>query len=832
MKTSGFRKRRINGFDYPFSFEQIALWIVYPTLTTGFILLSTVVLDGFNRLLILILDTVLVAVVVYSWLIVSYLDPADNKVGTDTAPSKRGIPVLCLTVEQRNTARYCSTCNKQVLGLDHHCVWLNTCVGSRTYVHFFLLISACFIQMALQLVIGISFVAIYYNNDTEYRINSSFSGDSVATFYALSSLQILGSFLVFVLCGALLCFHVYLLLILKGTTYDYQLKNHSGSAYESDLEEQEMEKQRKATIAESEKALARQQWALKMQRGRHTTSASNIPNPLSPFRRFSGKESGKGGGTGTTTGGDVGNSSPAGASGKRSVHQIMVAAISAPIHRLSMSILARSNSTSMRRPNSNPDSNNGNGNGSVRQSIHGNGSIRISGGGGNGSVRIGRSGSVEGGMKQSGSSVKLIRGGGGGGSSNYGGSVRKMSFGGGGSCSNSGKLASVQLSASFIVMPSPAPQSQSQSPRSTTSSCKRIAMLPRFPSLDDLSKSSTSLAVAMFDNVVKTATTTTTTSEVSNERKEKTEKTAAATVVLLEEDIRRVLTNETEIFCYKQTTPTTVFANNGSIYSPHDDLMSFSHINSNTNNDNDNNTSITNDTSTMINSPDDNNIDNDITNDSDKSSNRSIMIKSFQNQNQSHNESGKFSNSYRNVSARDIDIENPAAMFSNASASMDKVMENFDNEDDVRVLCGMISPLLQYMYNSCAKSLFLCNYNNIKKVQNVNVLEKCSAEISYDRENESITHLMSSHDIVLILLENLLINCSRLNIPTTGDSGRRAWAPTMWAYAFQFDMEVSAVVEAIGGQTFSEKDDISREEREQCAVDFKAVPWMCCLSLI
>lgn len=33
-----------------------------------------------------------------------------------------GIPCVCMRESQRS-ARYCGTCRKTVIGMDHHCVW-------------------------------------------------------------------------------------------------------------------------------------------------------------------------------------------------------------------------------------------------------------------------------------------------------------------------------------------------------------------------------------------------------------------------------------------------------------------------------------------------------------------------------------------------------------------------------------------------------------------------------------------------------------------------------------------------------------------------------------
>ncbi|RYG50260.1 hypothetical protein EON66_12030 [archaeon] len=57
------------------------------------------------------------------------------------APVQGGIACKRMSKTQ-SVDRYCRICAKMVPGLDHHCSWLNTCVGKRTYAIFFVLVLA------------------------------------------------------------------------------------------------------------------------------------------------------------------------------------------------------------------------------------------------------------------------------------------------------------------------------------------------------------------------------------------------------------------------------------------------------------------------------------------------------------------------------------------------------------------------------------------------------------------------------------------------------------------------------------------------------------------
>lgn len=150
--------RRIHGLQLPWHPQQVVGWIVIVVIAVNTFAVLTPLLQppSLRSALSISIATIFVAHLC-SHLTVLLLDPADPRVRSQ--PANKVLPEfdrarharviengrchLCNITTDSKRTKHCSICNKCIVRFDHHCKWLNNCIGARNYTAFLVcLISA------------------------------------------------------------------------------------------------------------------------------------------------------------------------------------------------------------------------------------------------------------------------------------------------------------------------------------------------------------------------------------------------------------------------------------------------------------------------------------------------------------------------------------------------------------------------------------------------------------------------------------------------------------------------------------------------------------------
>lgn len=144
--------RRVNGFERPFDAHQVASWVVFTLLMASFLVLYSPVHANALGFVLTAAYSVLAITVVWSAAKCMQIDPKDRGVATDGSARH-----WCYYCEKNvnNRSKHCRRCNKCVEVFDHHCPWLNTCIGKHNYSHFLVLLSSVFALMSLQMATSV-----------------------------------------------------------------------------------------------------------------------------------------------------------------------------------------------------------------------------------------------------------------------------------------------------------------------------------------------------------------------------------------------------------------------------------------------------------------------------------------------------------------------------------------------------------------------------------------------------------------------------------------------------------------------------------------------------
>ncbi|XP_041799138.1 palmitoyltransferase ZDHHC11 isoform X1 [Chelmon rostratus] len=257
---------RMNGWSWPPQAFQVVGWLLYSYLAiVSFGIYIPLLPPPWNQVA-YALTGVAFIVHFFTHIAAVTIDPADASVRAKQSYSSP-LPLFDRTkqphviqdlrcylcdVKVGPKVKHCGVCNKCVEDFDHHCKWLNTCVGGRNYWCFFVALSSATLGVFLLIVVILFIFIQHYMDPNTLRAAPQFNSvlgngtwlvflplapmkTSSAGLLILAFVTVLLSITCLLLLGHLLGFHFYL--FYKGiSTYDYVKMQRQKEARNRDKE--------------------------------------------------------------------------------------------------------------------------------------------------------------------------------------------------------------------------------------------------------------------------------------------------------------------------------------------------------------------------------------------------------------------------------------------------------------------------------------------------------------------------------------------------------------------------------------------------------------------
>jgi hypothetical protein len=147
------------------------------------------------------------------------------------------------------SSKHCARCNRCTKGFDHHCKWVNNCIGEANYRYFVFMIS--FLCIAELILVASSIYIVYYSfysaDDYQDTLENIYGEGLYVLFQTLTIIMGVLSAVILLSNLYLIGFHIYLNCH-KLTTYQYVVSkrpdcaNKISPAYEIQSKEKESTK--------------------------------------------------------------------------------------------------------------------------------------------------------------------------------------------------------------------------------------------------------------------------------------------------------------------------------------------------------------------------------------------------------------------------------------------------------------------------------------------------------------------------------------------------------------------------------------------------------------
>lgn len=171
------RLRRQHGFQLPLHPLQVSGWLALTVLSIGTFLLLIPALPAHAQPAALASLSVVLLLHLAAHLAAALVDPAEATLRAripapipllDRAKHphviEEGFCHLCDIQTSSLQTKHCSACNKCIALFDHHCKWLNHCVGGRNYAYFLMCVTTAVVAAALVAFLAIAEFALHHTH--------------------------------------------------------------------------------------------------------------------------------------------------------------------------------------------------------------------------------------------------------------------------------------------------------------------------------------------------------------------------------------------------------------------------------------------------------------------------------------------------------------------------------------------------------------------------------------------------------------------------------------------------------------------------------------------